>query len=137
MIPPFATGDLIYLDHAATTPVDPVVLDAMLPYFSQRFGNPSSIYGVGQEARAALDEARRRCARVLGCDPAEIVFTSGATESDNLALRGVAWAAKFANSGREAAPHIVTTAVEHHAVLHTAQSLERLPPWLRFITPPA
>jgi cysteine desulfurase len=120
-----ATGDLIYLDHAATTPVDPDVREAMQPYFSQRYGNPSSIYALGQESRAALDQARRRCARVLGCDPGEIVFTSGATESNNLALRGAAWATRIAWHERIPAPHIVTTAIEHHAVLHTAQSLER------------
>jgi cysteine desulfurase len=120
-----ASDDLIYLDHAATTPVDPAVLEAMLPYFSERYGNPSSMYGLGQASRAALDQARLRCARVLGCDPGEIVFTSGATESDNLALRGVAWAARIAHQGRGAAPHIVTSSIEHHAVLHTAQSLER------------
>jgi cysteine desulfurase len=118
-------GDHIYLDHAATTPVDPVVLEAMLPYFSERYGNPSSIYGLGRESREALDQARMRCARALGCRPSEIVFTSGATESDNLALRGVAWAARIANTAREAAPHIVTTAIEHHAVLRAAESLER------------
>ncbi len=118
-------GELIYLDHAATTPVDPAVLEGMLPYFSERYGNASSIYGLGREAREALDQARLRCAEVLGCQPSEIVFTSGATESDNLALRGVAWAARIAGSGRDGAPHIVTTAIEHHAVLHTAQSLER------------
>src|SRR5688500_14359549 len=109
-----AIGDPIYLDHAATTPVDPEVLAAMLPYFSERYGNPSSIYALGQESRAALDQARRRCAQVLGCDPGEVVFTSGATESDNLALRGVAWAAKLARGGGEPVPHIATTAIEHH-----------------------
>lgn len=117
--------DTIYLDHAATTPVDPGVLDAMLPYFTERYGNPSSIYQLGQESRAALDQARAAAARVLGCEPGEIVFTSGATESDNLALRGAAWAARLAAHGKNQAPHIVTTAIEHHAVLHTAQSLER------------
>ena len=125
MIQPNPMGDPIYLDHAATTPVDPVVLEAMLPYFSERYGNPSSIYGLGRESREALDQARMRCARVLGCRSSEIVFTSGATESDNLALRGVAWAARTANNAREAAPHIVTTAIEHHAVLRAAESLER------------
>jgi cysteine desulfurase len=125
VLQPSLADDLIYLDHAATTPVDPAVLEAMLPYFSQQYGNPSSMYGLGQASRAALDQARLRCARVLGCDPGEIVFTSGATESDNLALRGVAWAARIAHQGRDAAPHIVTSSIEHHAVLHTAQSLER------------
>lgn len=114
--------ETIYLDHAATTPVDPAVLEAMLPYFSQRFGNPSSIYQLGQDARAGVDLARMRVARVLGCEPGEVLFTSGATESDNLAVRGVAWAARAAAGG---AAHIVTTAIEHHAVLQTAQALER------------
>ena len=117
--------DTIYLDHAATTPVDPNVLAAMLPYFVERFGNPSSIYQLGQESRAAVDQARVTSARILGCDPDEIVFTSGATESDNLALRGVAWGTRLARPREGTAPHIVTTSIEHHAVLHTAQSLER------------
>ena len=86
--------DVIYLDHAATTPVDPGVLEAMVPYFSQRYGNPSSIYQLGQESRTAIDQTRAAAARVLGCDASEIVFTSGATESDNLALRGTALAAR-------------------------------------------
>ena len=135
MIESSATADLIYLDHAATTPVDPVVLQGMLPYFSECFGNPSSIYAIGQESRAALDQARLRCARVLGCDPGEIVFTGGATESDNLALRGVAWAARIAGGARASAPHIVTTAIEHHAVLHTAQSLERQDFHVSYVAP--
>ncbi len=92
--------ETIYLDHAATTPVDPAVLEAMLPYFSQRFGNPSSIYQLGQDARAGVDLARMRVARVLGCEPGEVLFTSGATESDNLAVRGVAWAARQAGRAR-------------------------------------
>lgn len=117
--------DTIYLDHAATTPLDPEVLAAMLPYFTERYGNPSSIYQLGQESRAAIDQGRTTCARVLGCEPGEIIFTSGATESDNLALRGVAWEARLALSESGAMPHIVTTAIEHHAVLHTAQSLQR------------
>jgi cysteine desulfurase len=115
----------IYLDYAATTPVDPVVLDEMLPYFTDRFGNPSSFYRLGQEALAAVNVARRRAAGVLGCDPEEIVFTGGATESDNLALRGAAWAARLAAAPDAPAPHIVTTAIEHHAVLHTAEDLRR------------
>jgi cysteine desulfurase len=115
----------IYLDHAATTPVDPAVLAEMLPYFSERYGNPSSFYRLGQEALAAVTEARRRVATVLGCDPDEIVFTAGATESDNLALRGASWAARVASGSKAPAPHIVTTAIEHHAVLHTAEDLRR------------
>jgi cysteine desulfurase len=117
--------DTIYLDHAATTPVDPGVLEAMIPYFVEHYGNPSSIYQLGQESRAAIDRSRLAAARVLGCDLSEIVFTSGATESDNLALRGTAWAARLTSRTNGLASHIVTTAIEHHAVLHSAQSLER------------
>ncbi len=112
----------VYLDHAATTPLDPAVLAVMEPYLAAAFGNPSSLYRLGQEARAAVDTARAQAAAVLGCAPGEILFTSGATESNNLALRGVAWAARLAAPGNPP-PHIVTTAIEHHAVLHTAESL--------------
>lgn len=118
-------GDTIYLDHAATTPLDPAVLEAMAPYFTEYFGNPSSIYQLGQESRAAIDHARIAAANVLGCDPGEIIFTSGATESDNLALRGVAWAARLARGEFDEPPHIVTTAIEHHAVLNSAEALAR------------
>jgi cysteine desulfurase len=125
VISSFPPDQTIYLDHAATTPVDAEVLATMLPYYSERFGNPSSIYQLGQESRAALDRARGTVAQVLGCDPGEILFTSGATESDNLALRGVAWAAQLRRTADASPPHIVTTAIEHHAVLHAAQSLEQ------------
>jgi cysteine desulfurase len=105
----------IYLDHHATTPVDPAVLDAMLPYFGERFGNPSSKHhAFGQEAANAVEEARAQVAALVGGDPKEIVFTSGATESDNLALRGLV------TEG-----HVVTTAIEHAAVLEPLRSLER------------
>lgn len=114
----------IYLDHAATTPVDPEVVQAMLPYFTAGFGNPSSIYQTGQAARSALDRARGAIGRVLGCHPSEIVFTSGATESNNLAVKGVAWAARLRQPDGPP-PHIVTTAIEHHAVLHAVEALER------------
>jgi cysteine desulfurase len=117
--------DTIYLDHAATTPLDSEVLAGMLPYFTERYGNPSSIYRLGQESRAAIDRARSSCARVLGCHPGEIIFTSGATESDNLGLRGVAWAARLALVESDTRPHILTTSIEHHAVLQTAHALER------------
>lgn len=115
--------DAVYLDHAATTPVDPAVVQAMLPHFSQGFGNPSSIYQSGQDAHAALDRARGQVASVLRCRTSEVLFTSGATESIGLALRGAAWAARLRNP--ESTPHIVSTAVEHHAVLHTLDALER------------
>lgn len=109
----------IYLDHAATTPVHPEVVEAMLPFFTEKYGNPSSIYSAAREARKALDRARSGIAEILGCDPSEIIFTSGGTESDNLALKGVA----FAN--RHKGNHIITTQVEHHAILHTAEYLEK------------
>lgn len=121
---PDAGRDTIYLDHAATTPLDPSVLAVMLPYFTERFGNPSSIYGLGQEARVALDAARSTVAAVLGCQPGEVLFTGGATESDNLALRGVAWQARFDRPSGPL-PHLVTTAIEHQAVLAAAADLER------------
>ena len=124
MIRQIAT-DSIYLDHAATTPVDPDVLRAMAPWFTQNFGNPSSIYQLGQQSRAALDGARGQCAAVLGCHPSEIIFTSGATESNNLALAGAVWSWRERNP-TGAAPHIITTAIEHHAVLHKAEWLGSL-----------
>ena len=109
---------IVYMDHAGTTPLAPEVLRAMTPYFTELFGNPSSIHTVGQEARYALDEARERVARVLNCRPREVVFTSGGTESDNAAIVGAATALQ------ETGNHVITSSVEHHAVLHTAQHLE-------------
>ena len=111
----------VYLDHAATTPPDPRVLEAMWPVFSRDWGNPSSIYLEGQTAHRWLDEARARCARLLGADPGEIIFTSGGTESDNAAIRGAALAQRDRGRG----DHIITSQVEHHAVLHTVEQLER------------
>jgi cysteine desulfurase len=108
----------IYLDHAASTPVRQEVLEVMLPYFGRTFGNPSSIHKVGQQAKRALEQARETVASCLGADPREICFTSGGTESNNLALKGVAHA-----SGR-AGRHLVTSAVEHHAVLNCCKYLE-------------
>jgi cysteine desulfurase len=112
--------DRIYLDHAATTPLDERVLDAMLPYLREQWGNPSSLYAEAQEARRGLEGARRSMAEVLGCKPQELVFTSGGSESDNLALRGAAYAARRQGRGE----HVITTAIEHHAVLHAAERLE-------------
>lgn len=109
----------IYLDHAATTPLDPEVLEAMLPYLRERYGNPSSIYRRGREARRALDEARDQVAALIGARSSrEIVFTGGGSEADNFALKGVAWA------NRDRGRHIVTSAIEHHAVLNAARFLE-------------
>ena len=111
----------IYLDHAATTAVDSRVVAAMLPYFNPRYGNASSIYRLGQEAGKAIDEARRTVADVLGCQPKEVIFTSCGTESDNLALRGVGWARRNLGKGN----HIITSPIEHHAVSHTCEQLEK------------
>ncbi len=111
--------EIIYLDHAATTPVAPAVLEAMLPFFREKFANPSSLYGPAREVRRAIDQARDTVARVLGARSSEIIFTSGGTESDNLAIKGVA----FAN--RHRGNHIITSRVEHHAVLHTCEYLEK------------
>jgi len=111
----------IYLDHAATTAVDPRVVAAMLPYFNPKYGNASSIYRLGQEAGKALDQARRAVADVLGCQPKEVIFTSCGTESDNLALRGVGWARRNLGRGN----HIITSSIEHHAVGHTCEQLEK------------
>jgi cysteine desulfurase len=109
----------IYLDYAATTPVHPEVVKAMLPYFSDVFGNPSAIYSYGQEATAALEEARAKVAGLIGSRSEEIVFTSGGTEADNMALIGVA------NAMRSRGNHIITTAIEHHAIIETAKFLEK------------
>src|SRR5262249_48320813 len=101
----------VYFDYNATTPLDPQVREAMLPYLSEIWGNPSSIHHVGRQARALLDEARDRATQVLSCKPSEIIFTSGGTESANLAIFGTARLLK--RKGR----HLITSAVEHHAVL--------------------
>jgi len=113
----FTPARRIYLDHNATTPLDPRVLDAMLPFLRDDYGNPSSLHWFGQRARGAVEEARARVAELLAADPAEIVFTSGGSESDNTALRGVAAKARLPRCG------IVCTAIEHHAVLNTAKAL--------------
>ncbi|MFH1689415.1 MAG: cysteine desulfurase family protein [Candidatus Eisenbacteria bacterium] len=105
------------MDHNATTPMDPLVLEAMLPYFGESYGNPSSPYELARGTRLAVEEARETVASAMGCTPREIAFTSGGTESDNTAIKGVA----FANLERRG--HIVTTSIEHHAVLHTVAYL--------------
>src|SRR5436190_6319772 len=110
---------MIYLDHAATTPVRPEVVEAMRPYWHELGGNPSSVYQWGRQARRAVDDARATVAAILGARPQEVIFTSGGTESDNAAIKGAAFAAR--NRGH----HIITTAIEHHAVLHTCQWLEK------------
>ena len=107
----------VYLDYNATTPVAPEVLDAMLPYFTHAYGNASSIHSPGQEARLAVENARESVASLIGAKPAEIVFTSGGTEADNLAIFGVA-------PGATGKRHVITSAIEHHAVLHACEKLQ-------------
>src|SRR5713226_8057379 len=109
----------VYLDHNATTPVDREVLEAMLPFFADEFGNASSIHSFGQRTRAAVERARESVAALVGAEPAEIVFTSGGTESDNQAVFGVVAAVPGENK------HVITTQVEHHAVLNACQALEQ------------
>lgn len=112
-------GPMRYLDYAATTPILEEVLEAMLPYQRDGFGNPSSVYAAGREARKGIEEAREQVAQAIGAQPNEIIFTGGGTEADNLAVKGIAFKA------RPRGNHVVTTAVEHHAVLHSAEWLER------------
>lgn len=112
----------IYLDYAATTPVDPAVSKAMKPYFSEKFGNPMSVHSFGRVAEEAVDKARQTVADFLNCESKEIVFTSGATESNNLAIRGAVKAYAIAN---KKIPHVITTEFEHHCVLSTVQELEK------------
>ncbi len=107
----------VYLDHSATTPVDPEVLEAMIPYFTEEFGNASSQHSVGQKAFEAVENARKQIAGLINADPAEIYFTSGGTEADNMALRGAYYRLTPDKN------HIITTQIEHHAVLHTVQDL--------------
>ena len=108
------------MDHSATAPMAPQVLEAMLPYFSDKFGNASSLHSFGREAKEALEENRGKVAALLGADPEEIIFTSGGTESDNLALKGIAYRSREKGQGN----HIITTAIEHPAILETCRNLE-------------
>ncbi|MDD5031460.1 MAG: cysteine desulfurase family protein [Patescibacteria group bacterium] len=112
----------IYFDHSATTPIDKKVLKEMTPYFGEKFGNPSSIHSFGQAAVAGVDKAREQVAKFLNCEPGEVIFTSGATESDNLALRGVIGAIKRQGIAK---PHVITTLIEHDAVLAPCLEMER------------
>ena len=109
----------IYLDHAATTALDPRVLDTMLPFFTTEYGNASSIYTLGRHAMQAIDSAREEVAEVLSCRPTEVTFTGCGSESDNLAIKGIAFTAQKKGN------HLITSSIEHHAVLHTCQYLER------------
>jgi cysteine desulfurase len=109
----------VYFDHAATTPTHPAVAEAMVPYITEKYGNPSTIYTLGREVRVAVEEARAQVALSLGADPEEIIFTSGGTEADNHAIKGVAYAL------RDKGNHIITTCIEHHAVLEPCHYLEK------------
>lgn len=112
----------VYLDHSATTPTDPRVVEAMLPYFTEVYGNASSSHSFGRKAERAIEDARDTVAGVLGCTPKEIIFTSGGSEGDNLAIRGAAWARRAAGAGH----HLVTMPVEHSAVSRTVEQLARV-----------
>src|SRR6266478_9064763 len=118
----------IYFDYNATTPLDLAVREAMLPYLGDIYGNPSSVHHVGRRARALLDAARERVAQVWSCKPSEIVFTSGGTESNNLALFGLARhlrAARSRSALTTSGCHVITSSIEHHAVLHCCQYLAK------------
>lgn len=119
----------IYMDHAGTTPLDPRVLDAMMPYLTRTFGNPSSIHSMGQDAKKALDSSRSKIGSIINSRPNELVFTSGGTESDNAALRGVCDA--LIQTGN----HIITSDIEHHAILHTCHFLENAGFNITFLPP--
>ena len=110
----------VYADNAATTKMSQVAIQAMLPYMDKIYGNPSSLHSVGQEAKEALDAARKTVAACLGCEPREIIFTSGGSEADNQAILS---AARY--GARKGKKHIISTAFEHHAVLHTLKKLEK------------
>ncbi len=110
----------IYVDHAATSPVHPIVVEEMLPFFTEQFGNPSSIHRFGRQSRQALDKARMMLANTIGATPEELIFTSGGTEADNLAIIG------YAKRNKDKGKHIITSTLEHHAVLHSCKALEEL-----------
>src|SRR5438874_1394394 len=110
---------IIYLDHAATTALDPRVLEVMIPYFTSEYGNASSIYTLGRHAMQAIDRSREQVAELLHCHPTEIAFTGCGSESDNLAIKGMAFAAQ--KKGK----HLIASSIEHHAVLHTCEYLDR------------
>lgn len=109
----------VYMDYAATTYVKPEVLEEMMPYFTEKFGNPSSFYGISRETKMAIDKARGQVAKALNCDMNEVYFTGGGSESDNWAIKGIA------SAHRKKGNHIITTKIEHHAVLHTCEYLEK------------
>lgn len=109
----------VYMDYAATTYVKPEVLEEMMPFFTEKYGNPSSFYGISRETKMVIDKARSRVSKALNCDPNEIYFTGGGSEADNWAIKGIA------SAHRKKGNHIITTKIEHHAVLHTCEYLEK------------
>ena len=109
----------VYMDYAATTYVKPEVLEEMMPFFTEKYGNPSSFYGISRETKMAIDKARSRVSKALNCDPNEIYFTGGGSEADNWAIKGIS------SAHRKKGNHIITTKIEHHAVLHTCEYLEK------------
>lgn len=109
----------VYMDYSATTPVKEEVLQEMIPYFTEKFGNASSIYSIGRQAKQAMNSARKQIADRLHCAPEELYFTSGGSESDNWAIKGIAKARKSKGN------HIITSKIEHHAVLHVCETLEK------------
>jgi len=111
----------VYMDHAATTPTDPQVLKAMTPYFTEVYGNPSSVYSLSRGSRSAIEEARGQVAVALSADPSEVYFTASGTEADNWALKGTM--ERMRAQGKD---HLITTQIEHHAILHTAAYLEKV-----------
>lgn len=113
---------VVYSDNAATTPISKNVYNAMLPYLTTGYGNPSSLYAIAREEKKAVNQARQYTADLLGCDPAEIIFTSGGSEADNLALKGLLFSKNFPKNKR----HIITSTIEHHAILHTCEFLQRI-----------
>ena len=108
-----------YFDNAATTPIKQEVLDEMVPYLKEKFGNASSLYTLGRESKRGIEEARKRVAELINCKPNEIYFTAGGSESDNMALKGIAYSNKYRGK------HIITSKIEHPAVLHTCKVLEK------------
>jgi cysteine desulfurase len=126
-----ATRRLVYLDHSATTPTDLRVLDVMLPYFSDIYGNALSAHQFGRKAEHAIETARMTIAKILNCKPSEIIFTSGGSESDNLAIRGAAWTAKQAGKGN----HLITTPIEHSAIGKTIQQMAQVMGFEQTIVP--
>src|SRR5271166_6075392 len=115
----------VYLDYNATTPVDKSVLAAMVPYLAENFGNAGSIHSSGQRARSAVDAARESVAALLGAKSSEIVFTSGGTEADNLAIFGMLASGGTGGTEQKQRRHVITTAIEHHAILHSCEELQR------------